>query len=414
MIAACPVCRAPEQHDVLQLRQLPVFVNAQVRPADAPYVRRADIELVVCAGCGHLYNGAFDERLLDYDTTYENSLHFSPAFADFARGLAKRLIADHDLVGARVAELGSGPGHFLSILCDEGVATGLGYDPSYDPARLGAPDSAAVTISTEPYPTDRSLDVRLAFSQHVLEHLDDPIAALRALGRSVATRGGVVYSEVPNGQLMIEQVALWDLIYEHLSYFTPSSLDLACRLAGLEPVSGGAAFGDQFLWNEARPAPADPGAAAPAPTGVEASAAAAPGSSPVAPGAVTPDPAVVEAAIDAARSFGEAAQRAIESARQSLVDRAARGPVVLWGAGSKGATYLNLVADAAPVAGVIDINPRKWGWGVPGTDLTITGPDTVADLDPGTVLVANPLYADEIAADLAERGVSPSVEALWG
>ena len=37
----------------------------------------------------------------------------------------------------------------------------------------------------------------------------------------------------------------------------------------------------------------------------------------------------------------------------AVVDLAERGPVVLWGAGSKGMTYLNLVADVAPIAGVV-------------------------------------------------------------
>ena len=52
---------------------------------------------------------------------------------------------------------------------------------------------------------------------------------------------------------MVEQCALWDLIYEHLSYFVPASLELACRRAGLAPTSTDVAFGDQFLWCEALP-----------------------------------------------------------------------------------------------------------------------------------------------------------------
>ena len=49
----------------------------------------------------------------------------------------------------------------------------------------------------------------------MLEHLDDPVAALQAQRLAVTRTNGVVYCEVPNGQLMIQHCALWDLIYEH-------------------------------------------------------------------------------------------------------------------------------------------------------------------------------------------------------
>lgn len=388
MSATCPVCGSAGFDDVLSLPALPVLVNAQVTPTEAPHVPRGDIDLVVCTGCGHLFNRSFDESLLDYDAAYENTLHYSKQFQTFATGLAQRLVADHELADATVAELGSGPGHFLSMLCEAGVGRGRGYDPSYDPARLGAPDHPAVSVSTELFPVDGSLPVRLALSQHVLEHLHDPVAALGAQRAAVATTGGAVYSEVPNGELMVEQVALWDLIYEHLSYFVPTSLTLAHRRAGLAIDRIGAAFGDQFLWCESRPVDPEPDA--------------------------TADPDQVAAAVADARRFGDQARARIAEARDELARWADEGPVALWGAGSKGMTYLNLVADVAPVAGVVDINPRKDGCGVPGTSLTITGPEAMAEVKPRTVLAANPVYAQEIRDELAGLGVDAEVRPLWG
>ena len=274
------------------------------------------------------------------------------------------------------------------MLCDAGVAEAHGYDPSYDADRLGAPEHEAVTISTDLFPADGSLQVKLAFSQHVLEHLESPVAALADQRAAVTEQSGTVYSEVPNGQLMIEQCALWDLIYEHLSYFVPTSLDLAHRRAGLDITQMDADFGDQFLWCESVPGEGD----------------------------VSARPAAdrVADAVDAARAFGTAATTRVVEARSELAEFAAKGPVVLWGAGSKGMTYLNLVADVAPIAGVVDINPRKAGWGVPGTSLTISGPDAMVAIQPTTVLVANPVYIDEIRLQLEGLGVNADVRALWG
>ena len=245
-----------------------------------------------------------------------------------------------------------------------------------------------VTISTDLFPADGSLQVKLAFSQHVLEHLESPVAALAAQRAAVTEQSGTVYSEVPNGQLMIEQCALWDLIYEHLSYFVPTSLDLAQRRSGLDVTKMDADFGNQFLWCEAVPGAGDASA--------------------------QPDADRVVDAVTAARAFGIEASARVAEARNELAEFASKGPVALWGAGSKGMTYLNLVADVAPVAGVVDINPRKAGWGVPGTSLTISGPEAMIAVQPKTVLVANPVYIDEIRSQLEGLGVRADVRALWG
>src|SRR5690606_7013493 len=103
--------------------------------------------------------------------------------------------------------------------------------------------------------------------------------------------------------------------------------ELACRSAGLRVVASGTAFGDQFLWCECRLA--EPHSSSP------------------------PTSEQVDAVVAMARSFGRKAQERIRQAPLDVAAWAEKGPVVLWGAGSKGATYLNLVSDAADIAGVI-------------------------------------------------------------
>ncbi len=389
--AACPVCASDRAHDVVSLPELPVLINAQVSVDDAKRVPRGHIDLVVCAACAHLYNRSFDESLLDYDATYENTLHFSASFRAYADWLRDRLIADHDLVGTPVAELGSGPGHFLSMLCDAGVVAGYGFDPSYDAARLGAPTHARVQLSTELYPQGGALQVRLAFSQHVLEHLDDPVSALEDLRASVVAEDGIVYSEVPNGDLMIRDCTLWDLIYEHRSYFVETSLREAHRRARLTVTALGTAFDEQFLWAEGRAAAVEVDTAA----------------------RDTAADDRVALTVERAREFGRRADLRIDEARAELSGFTERGPVVLWGSGSKGMTWLNLVASDRDVT-VVDINPRKTGWGVPGTGHRIDAPDVLSGTRPAVVLLANPAYRDEVSSQLGALGVEADIASLWG
>ena len=71
------------------------------------------------------------------------------------------------------------------------------------------------------------------------------------------------------------------------------------------------------------------------------------------------------------------------------------------------------MSEVGPVAAVVDVNPRKVGAGVPGTSLTISGPGDLVAVEPHTVLVANPVYRDEIATTLAGLGVDAELQLLW-
>ena len=383
----CPVCSGTEHTQVLELKSLPVAINAQALPKDSASVPTADVHLVVCNACTHLFNSAFDETLSNYDSSYENSLHFSEHFRTHAKALAERLVKDFGLAGEVVGEAGSGPGHFLELLCEQGIDKGYGFDPSYDPARLGAPSHPGVILSRELFPDDGSMAAKMTMTQHVLEHLTKPVELLRIL--KSATQGkenAVVYSEVPNGDLMIDKCALWDVIYEHVSFFTKKSLSTALNLAGLAVDKSGADFGDQFLWAVSRPADTHYSPSADKQTA---------------------------AAISRAVQFGENARNQIERAKGELNEYQKQGPVALWGAGSKGMTYLNLVADNQQISAVVDVNPRKTGFGVPGSNYIITDPASLSKIGPKTILIANPVYKSEIESILKSNNVDATVTALW-
>ena len=372
---------------MLELKGLPVAINAQSSPKESGAVPKGDMQLVVCNRCTHLFNTGFDEKLTSYDSSYENSLHFSSHFRDHAKALAERLVKDFNLTGATVAEAGAGPGHFLELLCKAGVKDAYGFDPSYDPDRLDSPSHNGVKLSSELFPSDGSIKAKMAMTQHVLEHLTSPVELLAILKRATQEKeNAIVYSEVPNGDLMIERCALWDLIYEHVSFFTKKSLTTALGLADLSVESTGADFGDQFLWAISKPTE------------------------------TKLNPVVnesTEAGIARAVKFGKKARQQIDTAKEDLEQYRKEGPVVLWGAGSKGMTYLNLIADAQQISAVVDVNPRKTNYGVPGTDYVITTPGSLVSLKPKTVLIANPVYKTEIEEILKTHDVVSNVTPLW-
>ena len=84
--------------------------------------------------------------------------------------------------------------------------------------------------------------------------------------------------------------------------------------------------------------------------------------------------------------------------------------VVIWGAGSKGVAFLTTLGlgeDAVEFA--VDINPHRQGQFMATTGQEIIGPQRLAQHEPDVVIVMNPIYKQEIEADLQSLGLSPDV-----
>jgi C-methyltransferase C-terminal domain len=86
--------------------------------------------------------------------------------------------------------------------------------------------------------------------------------------------------------------------------------------------------------------------------------------------------------------------------------------IVVWGAGSKGISFLNVVKAADEIRYVVDINPYKQKKYVVGTGQQIIAPEFLREYQPDTVVVLNPIYLDEIRHDLQRIGVPAKLVAV--
>jgi hypothetical protein len=377
------VCGAEAGEPFARLAGVPVHPNVLWATAEeAAAAPRGDVVLALCAGCGLIWNTSFDPEVLSYDAEYENSLHFSGEFRSYTDQLVDRLIRSHDLRGRHVAELGSGKGEFLTQLCELGGCTGIGFDPSYD----GESDGRAagrVRFVRELLGPDVDLgEADLVVTRHVVEHLEDPVGVLSAVRRALGERQATLYVEVPAAEYLLQEDAIWDVIYPHVTCLSAPALGELLERAGFHPQKHGYSFGGQYLWVEASTMPAKVGAMA----------------------------QVAHAAVaTAASEFSDrvAAKRALWADR--LPRLLARGPVALWGAGAKGATFLNVVSGGESIATVVDVNPRKQGKYVPGTGQLITAPAALVGRDLEGIVVMNPVYSAEIQRTLQELGIDADV-----
>jgi SAM-dependent methyltransferase len=380
---SCLVCGGKPLEPLISIPGVPTLCNRLcASEAEARNATRGDIRLSFCPDCGHIVNSAFDQARVNYDGRFENTLSFSPRYRLYAEMTADRVINRYGLNGKRIVEIGCGNGDFLRLLCGPGNR-GEGYDPSQPNSRSAAGRGSFEIIGRN-FAVEDARGADFVCCRHVLEHLPEPVDLLRQLHESMAVRAdAVVLFEVPNGLFTLDRLGIWDIIHEHVSYFTLSSLVRAFHRAGFSVCSAESAFDDQYLWLEAR---------------VDGESS---------PSALPKRPSDVLYS-----SFNARFAERIELWRQRIDQlKYDRRHVVIWGGGAKGVMFLNLlrVPAGSGIDWVVDINPRKQGHFVPLMGQRIVGPDCLLKDPPDLVIVMNPEYEREVRSMIDDMGISCQV-----
>jgi SAM-dependent methyltransferase len=387
-MSACTVCRSSATNVLVSIANQPVCANQQWSTAEAAFAQpRGDLDLRYCTACGHTFNASFNPALVDYALGYENSLHFSPSFERYAESLAERLVAEHQLQNMTVLEIGCGNGQFLQRLCDLGNNRGIGVDPSLAAPRTQLNDR--VTLYRDLACFDLNVQaVDFICCRHVLEHVVDPVELLQGIRTLLDGRDSLsLYFEVPNADYSIRRLGIWDFIYEHVQYFSATSLSMAFHLAGFNVDRVYPSFGGQFLVIEASLPTQAASLLSPIPD-VEARQ---------------------HAEIDV-KNFSQHYHAKIAQWRVQLQELKLSGQkAAVWGGGSKGVSFINVFSELGAIDVVIDLNPSKQGKYIPGAGLIIRGPEDLINSPPDVVIVMNPLYRDEIQRKLATMGLYPAI-----
>jgi SAM-dependent methyltransferase len=358
MSAGCAICGSDHIEKLISRRDTPVFQNAVYADAtSAKDAARGDLDFQRCQACGFVWNAAFSSDRLAYGPAYENRQSLSPAFHAH---LTSRAAAARALIGGRatatMVDVGCGQGDFLGYLTKAAPAGAeaslFGYDPAWRGEDGGGPAGARVyrrlfdeTEALNGAPAD------LIVSRHVIEHIPDPMAFLAILRRCSGPETRLAI-ETPDIDWIRRTGAFHDFFYEHCSLFSLPALDQALSRAGFVATRLERVFDEQYLWAEAIP--------------VEAA---------------TMTPASLYQ-----RRWEEVVARAV-----------AAGPVVVWGAGAKGANFVQMFdADASRIAAVVDLNPAKQDRHLGGSGHKVVSPEAAGAISPATVLVMNPAYEGEI------------------
>ncbi|MBA2336248.1 MAG: methyltransferase domain-containing protein [Acidimicrobiia bacterium] len=381
---ACPACGAAglepfhTQHGVPTNSCLLVDTEDEARRFPTGSLR-----LGFCPRCGFITNSSFDPTKAEYSGRYEETQAFSPRFREFARGLAADWVERHRLTGGTVVEIGCGKGEFLVMMAEAGIGRGIGVDPGVHPERIdprwdGTLDWIAGRFDAGFGPIEGDAVV----CRHTLEHIVPVGDFVREVRAAIGDRlDTAVLFELPDTTRVLDDMAFWDVYYEHCSYFTAGSLARLFASCGFEVDDVRLAYDDQYLLLEARPVAGSGG------------------------GWSQDDVAATSAGVDRFAA-GYAGITREWTARVN----AAGGTTVIWGGGSKGVAFLNAID--APIAAAVDVNPHKQGTFIAGTGHPVIAPAELVTVDPALVVAMNPIYLEEIAADLRRHGLSPELVAV--
>lgn len=363
----CPGCGAAALASAVTIPRQPVILNYRfASPEEAAEVPLRTIELRECGECGLVFNAAFEPDLVPYDAAYENRQSHSEAFAAHTAKVAKVIGALMDSPRPRIIEVGCGKGQFLRQLVESIGGEGVGFDTSYE----GPPHDGNLAFHTE-YLDASGVPGRFdaVVCRHVIEHVPQIGPFLKELAAIARACGEpFVFLETPRLEWILQQKSGWDFFYEHCNYFTESALASLCVQAGFRVLGQYPVFGCQYqllVLKLSQP----------------------------------------EAAKESAHGSIEAIQNIHEVSLPRLarlIETEGQGDFwVIWGAGAKGVCLANRLP-AGKLRSLIDTNPAKQGFFVPGTRIPIVAPsrDSLAGIS--LVVIANPSYEGEIQAALQQ------------
>jgi SAM-dependent methyltransferase len=297
------------------------------------------------------------------------------------------MIDKYDLHGKKMIEIGCGKGEFLSLLCEIGKNTGVGFDPAFVADRNPSAGDTDVEFVADFY-SEKYTHVQGDFvcCKMTLEHIPDTANFMRTVRRSIGDRyDTVVFFQVPDMSRVLKDLAFWDIYYEHCSYFSAESLSLLFQEQGFDVMDVWTDYDDQYLMITAKPSRTTPLSVKPA------------------------DPTRVN---DDIKFFTENQAVRMASWKEKLEEAKNAGKkAVVWGSGSKGVAFLTALnlRENSEIEYVVDINPFREGKYMAGTGQEIVAPAFLKQYQPDLAIAMNPIYQPEIKADLEKMGLSTEV-----
>jgi len=223
---------------IYNVGELPIWYGAQLSPSlkTAPFAFKVNE-----AGLVQLHDGGTTSDMISgYGADGYHFITSPPGASEWGNILAKKSLDGlvqlyGSLAGLDVLEIGGGTLYSAEQMVG---ALGAASVTLVDPAVVTASPDARITVRREYFSrtTDLPHSYKLIVSLNTLEHVPNPQDFLSCIQHWLAD-DGVVYLKMPECEESLEKGDLGLCVHEHLSYFTPGSLDALLSRAGLRRIA---------------------------------------------------------------------------------------------------------------------------------------------------------------------------------
>lgn len=282
---------------------------------------------------------------------------------DFRREYFKRFIAQCNLQGKKIIEIGAGCGEYMLMAAQNDIQIyGLEHlEESVLEAQKhglhvfkGYIEDADYKIPEAPYDG--------FYIMNFLEHIPEPRIFLAGISSNLkADAYGLI--EVPNADFIIKNKMFSEFMIDHLSYFTEKSLRLLLEISGFEVKSCEVIWKDYII-----------------------------------------SAIVKKRNLFDANAFIEYESDLLSCINEFLKEMNKKGrKVAVWGAGHQALAIMSLTDMKDKIECVIDSAEFKQNKYTPASHIPIYAPDKIKELKIGAVLVMAGSYSDEVAGILEKE-----------
>lgn len=376
----CIVCGKPlGEKTLMKLSHMPA--SAQDIPEKEELDKEQGISLALhqCETCGLVQ---FACEPVPYYKDVIRSGGFTTTMVNLRRSQYRHLIDTYHLEGKKLIEAGCGQGEFLSVLTEFPVKV-FGIEHRDSLARKAREKGLAVWKQFAEdgkvlAPPDGSVngpyDGFLSFN--FLEHQPDPVNMLRTIADNL-TEEGVGLITVPSLEYILKYDGYYELIRDHLAYYTFDTLKVTVGKAGFEVLEEEMVNRDTLsviVRKKKRPEGDGHLMESWKPEKVDASG---------------------------LMKSREIIGREMESLIGELKTREKR--LALWGASHQGFTLASTTKIGRFAEYIIDSAPFKQGKYAPSSHLPIVSPDHYRTDPVDAILIVAPGYTEEIAGAIREK-----------
>ncbi len=317
------------------------------------------LKLWQCASCGLVQ---FDCMPVTYYRDVIRSGGFSTTMVNLRRQQYRHLIETYHLEGKKFIEVGCGRGEFLSVLTEFPVEA-YGIEHKEDLVEIARGDGLKVQReflgSKDIVLENAPFDVFLSFN--FFEHQPDPNGMLQGIYRNLRD-GGIGLITVPSFEYILENDGYYELIRDHLVYYTFDTLKFAVEKNGFEVLEQEMVNRDTLSIIVRKKSPVN-----------------------------------VSRIKESYASIYKQVNEYIEGLKNN------KKSIAIWGASHQGFTLASTLKLTDKIEYIIDSAPFKQGKYAPASHIPIVSPDEAVKNPVDAIIIMAPGYTDEIAKIIKER-----------